>query len=217
MLFRSGVVYRAWDRVAEGLVAVKVFRPANGRLSPEHVARFRREGATATRVAHPGAVRVLGTGVSPAGIPYLVMELLDGPTLAERMRAVGALPAAEGVAILARVAEVVAAAHDAGIRHRDLKPDNVLLDVSGPKLLDFGIARLLEDTGDGLETVTRTGQMVGTPAYMAPERLEHGGGDLRSDVYALGAGCARSRVRGVLPGRSFAGRWRVGRRGSMST
>jgi PAS domain S-box-containing protein len=183
-----GVVYRAVDAETGAAVAIKVFRPANGRLSPEHLARFRREGATATRVNHPNAVRVLDAGVSSAGIPYLVMELLEGETLSERLRRVGPLPAVDAVALLAAIAAAVGAAHASGIVHRDIKADNVfLLRQGGARLLDFGIARLLDDTDDGdLGTVTLTGQMVGTPAYMAPERLRGAPSDARADVYSLG-------------------------------
>lgn len=182
-----GVVYRATEVATGARVAVKVFRPANGRLSPDHVARFRREGATATRVNHPNAVRVLDAGVSSAGIPFLVMEYLEGRTLAERLRSDGPLPAVEAVQIAAAVAGALAAAHAAGIVHRDLKPDNVFCAPDGPKLLDFGIARLLDETGDGaFDAITQTGQMVGTPAYMAPERLQGVAYDGRADVYSLG-------------------------------
>ncbi|MES2644617.1 MAG: serine/threonine-protein kinase [Myxococcota bacterium] len=151
--------------------------------------RFRREGLTATRVSHPNAVRVLDSGVSSAGIPYLVMELLVGRTLTQRMRAEGPLAVAEGVAVARAISEALAVAHAEGIVHRDIKPDNVFLE--GPtqhvKLLDFGIARLLDDTGaDALDAITRTGQLVGTPAYMAPERLQGMIYDGRSDVYSVG-------------------------------
>ncbi len=182
-----GVVYRATEIATGEQVAVKVFRPANGRLSPEHLARFRREGATATRVNHPSAVRILDAGVSSAGIPYLVMELLQGRTLAQRIRAEGPIQAAEAVPLLRALAGALAVAHAAGIVHRDMKPDNVFLAPDGPKLLDFGIARLLDETGDGaFDAITRTGQMIGTPAYMAPERLQGEEYDGRSDVYSLG-------------------------------
>lgn len=189
-----GVVYRAWDLVADHPVAVKVFRPANGRLSPDHVARFRREGLTATRVSHPNAVRVLDSGVSSAGIPYLVMELLVGRTLTQRLRTEGPLSAREAVALVRALGEALAVAHAEGIVHRDIKPDNVFLEgvtscvtTGHVKLLDFGIARLLDDTdADALDAITRTGQLVGTPVYMAPERLQGLPYDGRSDVYSVG-------------------------------
>jgi serine/threonine protein kinase len=132
---------------------------------------------------------VLDAGVSSAGIPYLVMELLEGRTLGQRLQAEGAVPATIAVPLVSAVASAVAAAHASGIVHRDIKPENVFLHGSDavPKLLDFGIARLLDDTEDGdRETLTATGQVVGTPAYMAPERLRGAAYDERSDVYSLG-------------------------------
>lgn len=184
-----GVVYRATERATGATVAVKVFRPANGRLSPQNLVCFRREGTAATRMDHPSAVRVLDASVSSAGIPYLVMEHLEGCTLAQRLRAEGPMQAAVAVPLVCALAEGIAAAHEANLLHRDIKPDNIFLVTPDdtPKLLDFGIARLMDEADEGdRDTVTRAGQMLGTPAYMAPERFQGLPYDGRSDVYSLG-------------------------------
>jgi serine/threonine protein kinase len=184
-----GVVFRA-EQIALGrAVAVKVFRPTPGNDSALALDRFRREGMTACRVNHPNAIQIHDSGISSDGIPYLVMELLDGhPLTAEVER--GALSAKRAIAIATAMCEALAAAHAAGIVHRDIKPDNVFLgrgergDVV--KLLDFGIAKLMNGDGDSvLETGTLSA--VGTPRYMAPERLTDAGRhDARSDVYSVG-------------------------------
>jgi serine/threonine protein kinase len=171
-------------------VAVKVFRPSE-RIAPGNLARFRLEGITACRVQHPNAVYVFDAGVAAAGIPYLVMELLEGETLAELLARERRLPLAFGMKLLADVADVLATAHKTGIVHRDIKPENVYLHRTGQgqvvKVLDFGIAKLAEESGRAeLSRLTGTGQMLGTPTYMSPERLRGEAYDGRADVYSLG-------------------------------
>lgn len=151
--------------------------------------RFLREGYVANHIDHPGVVTILDDDVTEDGVVFLVMELLEGMSLkemwTERNRQ---LPPSEVVMVARAVLDVLAAAHDKGVVHRDLKPDNLfLLSSGGVRILDFGIARLREI--DTVDQRTRTGNMLGTPAFMPPEQaLGHWDEvDLRSDIFALGA------------------------------
>ncbi len=179
----AGVVYRAVDRETSRRVALKVLSPSD---HPSDRARFEREVAALSSIRHPNVVELLGSGLLPEGGCYLAMEWIDGPTLAERQRSpvslLDALDIARGIAV------ALAATHGAGVVHRDVKPANVLLarDASGallPKLIDFGVASTSAD-GDGEISL---GEMVGTPAYMAPEQARGETVDLRADLFSLGA------------------------------
>ncbi len=182
-----GVVYLARDERARRLVAVKVLS-IDSRMSPGRVERFRREAEMLARVRHPNVVQLYEVGERPA--PYLVMEYVEGGTLAGRL-AQGPLEPAEAAVCLEALARGAHAAHEQGVVHRDLKPANVLL-FSGdspnraadtiPKITDFGLARAL----DG-EQQTRTGAILGTPAYMAPEQAAGREPTPAADVYSLGA------------------------------
>ncbi|MSP60264.1 MAG: hypothetical protein EXR72_07970 [Myxococcales bacterium] len=175
-----GTVWRAHDRATGGRVAVKTVRCA-GRADE---VRFEREAEVLAQLDHPGIVRHIAHGALRSGALYLVMEWLDGEDLQQRQHR-APLDAAEGVALVARVAEALGSAHARGIVHRDIKPSNLLL-VEGAidrvKLLDFGVARITV-----APTVTGTGAIVGTPGYMAPEQAR---GlreiDARADVFSLG-------------------------------
>jgi serine/threonine-protein kinase len=149
--------------------------------------RFLRESTIANRIGHPGAIRVLDTGADDAqDLVFLVLELLEGETLeSRRARLGGQLSVVEAVEWTARLLDVLAAAHDRGVVHRDVKPGNVFLTLRGElKVLDFGLARLLDGT-----RATRSGQRMGTPAFMSPEqaggRVRHM--DARSDLWSAGA------------------------------
>jgi serine/threonine-protein kinase len=170
-------------------VAVKVLHPEIG-ANPRSRDRFLREGYAANRVGHPGAVAVLDDGVTEDGLAFLVMELLDGESVAERAgRLGGKLPLGEAVAIGVQLLDILSCAHQAGIVHRDVKPENVFLTTTGTvKLLDFGVARI-RDGVDGATALTLRDSALGTPAYMAPElargRLSEV--DARTDLWAVGA------------------------------
>ncbi|HBP22949.1 MAG TPA: hypothetical protein DEA08_34880 [Planctomycetes bacterium] len=176
-----GVVYRARHRTLGREVALKVLLE----LDPELVARFVREGQSAAALQHPNLVRVFESGVA-GGHPYLVLELVEGSDLAQRLRTEGALGLAEALRLAIEVGEGLAHAHAQGIVHRDLKPSNVLLDGAGrARLTDFGIAKQL----GAKERLTQTGTILGTPAYAPPEVLDGRPDEVGppSDVYGLGA------------------------------
>jgi eukaryotic-like serine/threonine-protein kinase len=174
-------VYRARDVRHNREVALKVLPPA---ASAELEARFRREARNAARLDHPGCVRVFESGRSEDGAYVLAMERLDGPTLREEM-ARGPMPVEEAVAIARQILEGLAHAHQEGLIHRDLKPENVMFRGSGADrravVIDFGLSEL-----EGDAALTAAGSCVGSPAYLAPERILGRGYDGRADVYAVG-------------------------------
>jgi serine/threonine protein kinase len=178
LLGRGGMaeVYRAQDTEADRCVALKVLRG----VGPHDARRFRSEVDVLARLDHPGLVRLCGSGTHD-GVPYLVLDLAGGPTLAHELAA-GPLPEERAVAVAQEVAEALSHAHRIGVVHRDVKPSNVLCDEGGhARLADFGIARLA-----GAPSLTRTGQMVGSIPYLAPEQVEGGEVGPPADVYALG-------------------------------
>lgn len=199
-----GAVFRGVHLRTQRSVAVKVLRPAMMQNTVEQLARFRREGIAACRITHPNAVEVLDFGVSTTGVPYLVMELLRGRTLATLLRDGRTLSLQRTVEIIAPVCDALAAAHLAGIIHRDVKPDNVFLHHAAEreivKVVDFGIAKLLDDTPETHESldVTHASTFVGTPCYTAPERLLGRPYDERSDIYSVGL-LLYLALRGELP------------------
>ena len=185
-----GVVWRAVDEVLGREVAVKELRTYNDSSGQEladlHV-RMQREARAAARVRHPGVVAVHDVA-DHEGRPIIVMELIDGPSLADVLTERGALEPQEAARIGAAVLEALAAAHDVGVLHRDVKPGNILLDSGGRVVLtDFGIAAM-DDPGDGSTThLTRSGEIVGSLDYLAPERAQGRQPGPASDVWALGA------------------------------
>jgi tRNA A-37 threonylcarbamoyl transferase component Bud32 len=181
-----GAVYKA-EHVGMGrVVAVKLLRPEMGGRQ-EAIDRFTREAQASARVAHKNVCAVSDFGVRADGALYLVMELLRGETLRERLDRVGRLPWQSAVAIARHVARGLAHAHAQGVVHRDVKPENVFLvvdddDPDFAKILDFGIARSLENDD---ARVTQAGFVVGTPAYLSPEQALGGTVDHRCDIYSL--------------------------------
>jgi len=187
-----GEVYRAHDSRLGRDVAIKVL-PAHLAATPEVRARFEREARTISKLNHPHICTLFDVGHQD-GIDYLVMELLEGETLAHRLEK-GALPVAEVLALGRQIAEALDRAHRAGVVHRDLKPGNVMLTKGVAKLMDFGLARAhglapvagaLTQSPTVAQPLTAEGTIVGTFQYMAPEQLEGKEADARSDLWALG-------------------------------
>jgi eukaryotic-like serine/threonine-protein kinase len=176
-----GDVWRAVDLVLDRPVAVKLLR-AEYAQDAETVARFRAEARHAANLAHPSIAQVYDFGEAMQGRPaFIVMELIAGPPLTQVL-ARGPLPTARVLDVVAQVAGGLAAAHAAGVVHRDIKPGNLLVDRSGQvKITDFGIAYAL-----GSAPLTRTGNLIGTPAYLAPERMNGQPAGPPSDLYSLG-------------------------------
>lgn len=175
------VVHRARDRQLGRPVALKILRESL--LShPQVRERFMREAQALARLDHPGIVKVFDSGMD-GGRAYLVMELVDGEALSKALAA-KKLDRPARLRLLERVARAVHHAHEKGVIHRDLKPENILVTGDEPKVADFGLARLVESS----PALTRSGAVLGTPMYMAPEQVE-GGREVtaRTDVYALGA------------------------------
>ena len=181
-----GIVYRARQRRLDRAVAVKVLRGGEF-AGAEAQARFRTEAAAVARLQHPGIVAIHDVGEED-GVLWFSMDLVPGENLADQTRE-NPLPARPAAQCVQRVAEAVQHAHEHGVLHRDLKPSNILLDADGqPRVTDFGLARrIATDTTNGVDEITRTGQMLGSPGYAAPEQALGGKADARTDVYGLGA------------------------------
>jgi eukaryotic-like serine/threonine-protein kinase len=176
-----GEVWRAVDTVLDRPVAVKLLRTEYSGHA-ETLARFRAEARHAGALTHPGIARIYDYGEAGHGHPpYLVMELVDGPALTALL-ASGPLDAARTMDVICQTAAGLDAAHSAGLVHRDIKPGNLLVGPGGQvKITDFGIAHAA-----GSAPITRTGTLIGTPAYLAPERVTGGSGSPASDLYSLG-------------------------------
>lgn len=182
-----GAVYSAVHPVIGKSAAIKILSPQFS-ADPVMVSRFISEARAVNQIRHRGIIDIFAFGKLDDGRQYYIMELLEGKTLEEYLRERGRLRPAEALPILRQVARALDAAHAAGIAHRDLKPENIFLvfDEDGtimPKLLDFGIAKLL---GDSQQSKTRTGTPMGTPLYMSPEQCRGKQVDHRTDIYSFG-------------------------------
>jgi serine/threonine protein kinase len=176
------VLYLACDAGGEHVV-LKMVAPEIGTSATR--TRLMREARALAAVDHPGVVRVHGTG-EHEGIPWIAMDYVRGTDLKRVLAERGALPVETSLAYSIQAAEALVAAHDAGVIHRDLKPSNLLLTPDGRVVIvDFGIAKRRADQRDG-DVLTSAREVLGTPAYLSPEQLEHGLADERSDVWALG-------------------------------
>ena len=195
LLARGGMatVYEAVDLRLDRLVALKVMHPHLA-ADPGFVARFEREAKSAARLSHPHVVAVYDQGEAD-GLVYLAMELIPGRTLRDVIRDYGPLTTEQALVFLEPVVEALAAAHAAGLVHRDIKPENVLISHDGRvKVADFGLARAVATS----ETNATAGVLIGTVAYLAPEQVESGEADERTDFYAAGI-CLFEMVTGQVP------------------
>jgi serine/threonine-protein kinase len=183
-----GEVWLAYHTGLQHDVALKILNPEQD-SDPTTVQRFEQEVAAMTQLTHPNTVRVFDYGVTEDGIWYYAMELLDGVTLKDLVQSQGHLTQSRAIAIAHQIARALAEAHDLGIIHRDIKPENIFITHAGNeqdlvKVLDFGIAKL-RDTGRDV-SLTRTGTIFGSPAYMSPEAAKGLPVSPASDVYGVG-------------------------------
>ena len=178
-----GVVYEAYDRQVDRNVAIKLVR-AESLADRKFITRFRREMEVTTRLRHPSTIRVFEHGETETGRPYMVMELLQGESFADLLER-GRVPEKEALQYARQIAESLSEAHENGIFHRDLKPDNIFIETVGVskvvKVLDFGIAGGLDAS-----RLTQAGEVFGTPQYMSPEQCNGQPLDHRTDIYSLG-------------------------------
>ncbi len=185
-------VFLARDETLERWVAIKVMHREISD-QPDQIERFRREARAVAQLSHPNVVAVIDAG-EDGGYPYIVLEYVEGETLKQRIERLGRLPVDEAVAYAIEIGRGLSAAHARRLVHRDVKPQNVLIDAEGrAKVTDFGIARSLE--ADGL---TKTGRVLGTTDYVAPEQAMGHGVDSRSDIYSLGV-LLYEMLTGVVP------------------
>ena len=182
-----GVVYKARQQQLDRLVALKILPPQIGRTEA-FAERFTREARSLARLSHPRIVMIYDFGHTEAGLYYFIMEFVDGTDLRRVIQA-GELSASEALTIIPQICEALQYAHEEGIVHRDIKPENILLNRKGQvRIADFGLAKLLDRPATGpTSMLTKVGQQMGTPHYMAPEQIEHPSEvDHRADIYSLG-------------------------------
>ncbi len=180
-----GAVYLAFDPLIEREVALKVLSPEVGNSSVA-LQRFLGEARAIGRLNHPHVVSIYDIG-QWNGQYYIVMELLSGGSVADRVDRGGGLPWRDACRVVSEAARGLAAAHAAGMIHRDIKPENLMLSRDGSvKVVDFGLSKLLDSSHDPQQAITKAGQILGTPQYMSPEQFESAETDARTDIYSLG-------------------------------
>jgi serine/threonine-protein kinase len=178
----NGVVYRAFDRELGEMVAVKTVRPEVLAVDPTALERLKSEIRLARRISHRNVVRTHDLGEAD-GVYFITMEYVTGTSLRELLDRGDPLPVPAVVAIAKQLCRALEVAHEQGVIHRDIKPQNMMVEPDGTlKVMDFGVARLRERSSQ----LTSTGMVVGTPAYMAPEQLMDDPVDARVDIYAAG-------------------------------
>ncbi|HEY9718812.1 MAG TPA: serine/threonine-protein kinase, partial [Trichormus sp.] len=187
-----GRVYKVRERSGQlnRLMALKLLRSELAN-DPTAVKRFQLEVLAAKELHHPNLVRIFDCGVSQDGNPYFTMELIEGESLATVLQRESTVDVARAVAVFVQVCAALSEAHEHNIIHRDLKPSNILLTRSADgtevvKLVDFGVAKILPAPGKDTFTITKTGEIFGSPTYMSPEQCQGEKTDARSDIYALG-------------------------------
>jgi serine/threonine-protein kinase len=182
---RTGLVYVAEQLTLDRKVAVKVLLPRHAQ-DPKSVIRFKREARAMAGCPHPGIVSVYSVGETANGLPFFVMEYIEGETLLARLKRKGKLPLQEVARIARAIGDALSYAHSRGLIHRDVRPANVLIETGSGRVLltDFGMAKLSSGTSRAV-TLTGTGEIMGSPAYLSPEQAECGVVDARSDQYSL--------------------------------
>jgi CheY-like chemotaxis protein len=184
----TGIIYKAQHLFLNRLVALKVLHPQLV-SEAESVARFKREAQAVSGLSHPNIIAVYDFGITPAGLPYLVMDYSEGQSLAQLIAERGKLSFNEALPLFIQTCEALAHAHACGIIHRDIKPGNMLI-VTGDdgkdqlKIVDFGIAKM--PAGGEAMQITQNGDVLGSPLYMSPEQCMGADLDARTDIYSLG-------------------------------
>src|SRR5439155_5911971 len=177
-----GAVYKAYDNDLDRTVALKLVR-SDLMADAETMQRFKQELLLASKISHKNILRIHDLG-DVEGIKFISMAYIEGEDLHQHLKREGRLPVDRSIAIARQLCEALEAAHAAGVMHRDLKPQNVLIDREGTAYVsDFGLAKSLKA---GVAGITHVGELLGTPGYMSPEQVEGGSVDHRSDLYALG-------------------------------
>ncbi|MDX2107426.1 MAG: serine/threonine-protein kinase [Candidatus Melainabacteria bacterium] len=185
-----GVVYKGKQELMDRIVAIKMLLAHH--LNDTHsVKRFLHEGKATCKLKHPHIITVYDYGVSPQGQPYIVMDFLEGVPLSDQIRKEGQIGVDRSMSIFRQSALALEHAHSQGVIHRDLKPSNiVLIDFDGNKdyvkVVDFGVAKLVEDAGTEMQKLTQMGEVCGSPVYMSPEQCQGMPLDPRSDIYSMG-------------------------------
>lgn len=184
-----GIIYKAKHLALNRIVAIKLLHPYL--LNADTIMRFQREARTASQLSHPNLIQVQDVGTTDDGQPFMVMDFVSGKSLSDLIREKGRLSIEETLKYFVQICSGLSYAHKQNILHRDLKPSNVMLvnDEHGAitaKILDFGIAKVLEEGENKGATLTKTGDVFGSPLYMSPEQGAGGNVDRRSDLYSLG-------------------------------